>query len=104
MRTLNFITIAICLSLIFSSPIIARTAIITATFGEAKNVEIKAVIVQSSHLFHMEQFHTDEDSLKMQLTQAGLETALKDRGPNNQFADLFIALRKDAAKTSGIGL
>ena len=48
----------------------------------------------------------EEDSWKTILSKAGfnVETLLKGLGSNNQFADIFIANIKDAAKASGIDL
>jgi len=48
----------------------------------------------------------EEDSWKTILTKAGfdVETILQGLGSNNQFADIFIANIKDAAKDSGIDL
>jgi len=48
----------------------------------------------------------EDDSWKTILTKAGfdVETILKGLGSNNQFADIFIANIKDAAKASGIDL
>jgi len=82
MKKFNFVALVVFLSLIFSSHVIAKTAIIItglgatepdavasstnitsriknlpATFGELKSYEFKDVIVQPVHLFHMEQYH-----------------------------------------------
>jgi len=48
----------------------------------------------------------EEDSWKTILSKAGfrVETILQGLGSNNQFADIFIAHIKDAAKASGIDL
>ncbi|MCK5695281.1 MAG: sirohydrochlorin cobaltochelatase, partial [Desulfobacula sp.] len=48
----------------------------------------------------------EEDSWKTILTKAGfdIEILLQGLGSNNQFADIFIANIKDAAKASGIDL
>ena len=48
----------------------------------------------------------EDDSWKTVLSKAGfdVEPILQGLGSNNQFADLFIAHIKDAAKASGIGL
>lgn len=116
MKQIWFAALILFLGLVISLPVQARTAIVLATFSDLQSKGFKAVIVQPTHLFHMEQYHDviqyndlasdDENSWETRLNKAGfkVETNLSGLGSNDQFADLFVSRIKDAAKDSGISL
>ena len=71
-----------------------------------ENILLKPLMIVAGDHAKNDMAGDEEDSWKTVLSKAGfnVEIILQGLGSNNQFADLFVAHIKDAAKASGIDL
>ncbi|MBU0465706.1 MAG: sirohydrochlorin cobaltochelatase [Proteobacteria bacterium] len=71
-----------------------------------ENILLKPLMIVAGDHAANDMASDEDDSWKTVLSKAGfnVETILQGLGSNNQFADLFVAHIKDAAKASGIDL